>query len=79
MFLSDPARPCRQFLQMQPWFDSLEPALQERLLARATTLSGGKGEVLLHAGEPVNGWYAENTGGLFKTPKWWVFWCGMTD
>lgn len=62
MFLSDPARPCRQFLQMQPWFDSLEPALQERLLARATTLSGGKGEVLLHAGEPVNGWYAVLSG-----------------
>ena len=31
------------------------------------------------ADNPVNGWYAENAGGLYKTPKWWVFWCGMTD
>jgi acetylglutamate kinase len=31
------------------------------------------------AQNPVNGWYAENAGGLYKTEKWWVFWCGMTD
>jgi acetylglutamate kinase len=31
------------------------------------------------AENPVNGWYAENAGGLVKTPKWWVFWCGMAD
>lgn len=27
----------------------------------------------------VNGWYAQNADGLFKTPKWWVFWSGMSD
>lgn len=27
----------------------------------------------------VNGWYAQNADGLYKTEKWWVFWCGMTD
>ena len=31
------------------------------------------------AQNPVNGWYAQNADGLFKTDKWWVFWCGMTD
>ncbi len=28
---------------------------------------------------PVNTWYAQNADGLFKTAKWWAFWCGMTD
>lgn len=28
---------------------------------------------------PVNGWYAQNADGLYKTDTWWVFWCGMTD
>jgi acetylglutamate kinase len=27
----------------------------------------------------VNAWYAQKADGLYKTPKWWVFWCGMTD
>ncbi len=31
------------------------------------------------AENPVNGWYVENATGVYKTPKWWVFWCGMTD
>jgi bifunctional N-acetylglutamate synthase/kinase len=31
------------------------------------------------ATNPVNGWYAQNADGLYKTDKWWVFWCGMTD
>jgi bifunctional N-acetylglutamate synthase/kinase len=26
----------------------------------------------------INGWYAQNADGLFKTEKWWVFWCGMS-
>lgn len=30
------------------------------------------------AGNPVNPWYAQNADGLYKTAKWWVFWCGMT-
>ncbi len=31
------------------------------------------------AANPVNGWYAQNADGLYKTDEWWVFWCGMTD
>lgn len=31
------------------------------------------------ATNPVNGWYAQNADGLYKTDKWWVFWCGMSD
>ena len=27
----------------------------------------------------VNAWYAQKADGLYKTPKWWVFWCGMSD
>lgn len=29
------------------------------------------------ADNPVNGWYAQNADGLYKTDRWWVFWCGM--
>jgi acetylglutamate kinase len=31
------------------------------------------------AQNPVNGWYAQNADGLYKTDTWWVFWCGMSD
>ena len=31
------------------------------------------------AQNPINAWYAQNADGLYKTDKWWVFWCGMTD
>lgn len=31
------------------------------------------------AANPVNAWYAQNADGLYKTDRWWVFWCGMTD
>jgi len=31
------------------------------------------------ANNPVNGWYAQKADGLYKTNKWWVFWCGMSD
>ena len=31
------------------------------------------------ANNPVNGWYAQNADGLYKTAKWWVFWTGMSD
>jgi acetylglutamate kinase len=31
------------------------------------------------ATNPVNGWYAQNADGLYKTAKWWVFWCGMSE
>lgn len=31
------------------------------------------------ANNGVNGWYAQKADGLYKTSKWWVFWCGMAD
>lgn len=31
------------------------------------------------ANNPVNAWYAQKADGLYKTKKWWVFWCGMSD
>ena len=30
------------------------------------------------ASNPINAWYAQNADGLYKTEKWWVFWCGMS-
>ncbi|MCL2779050.1 MAG: acetylglutamate kinase [Polyangiaceae bacterium] len=30
------------------------------------------------AQNPINPWYVQNADGLYKTAKWWVFWCGMT-
>lgn len=30
------------------------------------------------ATNPINAWYAQNADGLYKTDKWWVFWCGMS-
>jgi acetylglutamate kinase len=31
------------------------------------------------ASNPINAWYAQNADGLYKTEKWWVFWCGMSS
>lgn len=31
------------------------------------------------ASNPINPWYALNADGLYKTDKWWVFWCGMSS
>lgn len=31
------------------------------------------------ASNPINSWYAQNADGLYKTDKWWVFWCGMSE
>jgi len=31
------------------------------------------------ANNPINTWYAQNADGLYKTDKWWVFWCGMSE
>lgn len=31
------------------------------------------------ASNPINPWYAQHADGLYKTDKWWVFWCGMSD
>lgn len=30
------------------------------------------------ASNPINTWYAQNADGLYKTDRWWVFWCGIS-
>lgn len=47
-----------RFLRMQPWFAQLAPALQDSVLRSAFTLRARKGDVVLAAGEPAQGWYA---------------------
>lgn len=47
-----------RFLRMQPWFTSLDPAMQEKTLRAAHTVRARKGEVVLHAGERAEAWYA---------------------
>lgn len=31
------------------------------------------------ATNPINGWYAAKSTGMYKTEQWTVFWCGLTD
>lgn len=62
MFPHDQSRPPLQFLRMQPWFGQLPDAQRERVADSVFTLQGSKGEVLLHAGEEVKGWYAVLSG-----------------
>ena len=47
-----------RFLRMQPWYASLGEAQRERIESRISTVQGNKGDVLLHAGTQVQGWYA---------------------
>ena len=47
-----------RFLRMQPWFVQLDPGAQEKLTRTAYTVRAQKGDVLLRAGEPAQGWYA---------------------
>ena len=49
-------------LLAQPWFAGLPEDTKARLAAGVYTLQGGKGEVLLHAGEEVKGWYGVLSG-----------------
>lgn len=58
----DVTRPATRFLQSQPWFGGLAPDVQARVTDRVFTVSGGRGETLLHEGEPVKGWYAVLSG-----------------
>lgn len=57
--ISDPAA---RFLQMQPWFSRLPAHSQARLADRVFCREGTKGEVLLRAGDEVEGWYAVLSG-----------------
>jgi CRP/FNR family cyclic AMP-dependent transcriptional regulator len=60
--LRDAAGPALQFLRLQPWFPQLSLTKQEEVAASVFTLGGGKGDVLLHVGEEVKGWYAVLSG-----------------
>jgi CRP/FNR family cyclic AMP-dependent transcriptional regulator len=62
MSLDEAAFPHHRFLRGQPWFAALPLASQSRLLERSLRLSGRKGEVMLAAGAPVQGWYAVLAG-----------------
>ncbi|HSV51558.1 MAG TPA: Crp/Fnr family transcriptional regulator [Burkholderiaceae bacterium] len=58
----DTLSPVSRFLQAQPWYASLAMEVQDRIAQHAFTRSGKKGEVLLAAGAPVDGWYAVLSG-----------------
>lgn len=62
MSLEEAVLPHHRFLQCQPWFKALSAEAQSRLLERALTLPGRKGDVMLAAGSPVKGWYAVLSG-----------------
>lgn len=54
--------PSTQFLQQHAWFTQLPPDRQAHVAERTFTMGGVKGDVLLHAGETVKGWYAVLSG-----------------
>lgn len=58
----DISDPSARFLQMQPWYGRLAPEVQARLADRVFCREGAKGDVLLRAGDEVEGWYAVVTG-----------------
>ena len=58
MLLPDASSPAERFIRGQPWFAGLNGDLGQRVAAGVYTLRGAKGEVLLHAGADVKGFYA---------------------
>lgn len=52
----------RLFLSEQSWFASLSLETQARIAQACTTTQGGKGEIMLRAGQLVDGWYAVLSG-----------------
>lgn len=54
-----------RFLHMQPWFPQIPTELQERTIRACTVARARKGEVVLRAGEPAQGWHAV-LGGFIK-------------
>lgn len=56
------ALPQHRFLRGQPWFAALSDDARANLLQRSLTQSGRKGDVMLAAGTPVQGWYAVLSG-----------------
>ena len=62
VMFADTSRPSTQFLKTQPWFTQLSDEMQTQVADRTSTLGGDKGDVLLHAGADVKGWYAVLSG-----------------
>ena len=62
MLMHDASRPAVAFLQAQPWFAALPAADRVRVAGATGVITGSRGDVLLHAGEPVAGWYAVLSG-----------------
>ncbi len=60
--LADISRPATLFLNSQPWYAQLGADVQARVAARVTTQHAAKGQVMLHSGAPVQGWYAVLSG-----------------
>jgi CRP/FNR family transcriptional regulator, cyclic AMP receptor protein len=52
----------QSFLTRQTWFALLPSNWQARLLETCTTVSAKKGQVVMPAGSPVDGWYAVLSG-----------------
>lgn len=60
--LANVTRPDIHLLTAQPWFRRLPTNMASRVVEEVFTLWGDKGDVMLRAGEPVEGWYAVVTG-----------------
>jgi CRP/FNR family cyclic AMP-dependent transcriptional regulator len=54
--------PSSQFVEAQPWFRDLSEAQQAVVLQSVFSRPGKKGDVLLRAGDAVEGWYAVLSG-----------------
>ncbi|MDV7398087.1 cyclic nucleotide-binding domain-containing protein, partial [Arthrospira platensis SPKY1] len=62
LMLLEPRSPACVFLHGQAWFASLGPAERNDLLDAMVLRKGGKGEVLLAEGEPIEAWYGVLSG-----------------
>ena len=60
--LLEPRSPASVFLHAQPWFACMPPSEKNELLDAMVLRKGGKGEVLLAAGEPIEAWYGVLSG-----------------
>lgn len=58
----DTLSPANRFLQALPWYASLSMEVQDRIAQHVFTRSAKKGETMLAAGAPVDGWYAVLNG-----------------
>lgn len=52
----------RNFLSTQPWHAALDSAMQLRVIEQVELIPAAKGDTVLSAGEPVQGWYAVLSG-----------------